>query len=135
VLGAMTVCLPSYSGAQPWLVLARPASDTASVAGRTSRNRRDLGLAFASVVLFLNGLPIVLAAIVNLVFGRTLTNAGLGLLLAPIGVGMIWAAICLRPGRRRWWLASLILLPVAAAAQFFDAYALGKGEFPLYGGS
>lgn len=104
------------------------------MAGSTSRNRRDLGLAFASFVLFINGLPMAFAAIVNCLFGRTVATAGLGLLLAPIGVGMIWTAICLRAGGRPWWLAALILLPVAAAGRFFDAYAVGKGEFPLVWG-
>jgi hypothetical protein len=100
----------------------------------TTRRLALVGLGSASVVLLGNGIPMIIAAVVNIVFVHSLAAIGLGLVLAATGVGLIAAAIRLYTGSHRWWLVSLGLLPVAAAFQFFDAHVLGDGRVPFVSG-
>jgi hypothetical protein len=104
------------------------------MASGTTRRLGLSGLGFPSVVLLGNGIPMVIAAVVNIVFVHSLAAVGLGLVLASVGIGLIAAAIRLYAGSHGWWLASLGLLPVAAAFQFFDAYVLGDGRVPVVSG-
>ncbi|MBX6723690.1 MAG: hypothetical protein IRY92_10740, partial [Dactylosporangium sp.] len=48
--------------------------------------------------------------------------------------GLITAAVRLYAGGHKWWLASLALLPITAAFQFFDAYVFGDGQVPVGSG-
>lgn len=107
---------------------------TAGMESGRSRRLGLIGLGFASVVLLGNGIPMIIGAATNIVFVHSLAAVGLGLVLAPAGIGLIAAAIRLYTGSHGWWLASLGLLPVAAAFQFFDAYVLGDGRVPLVSG-
>jgi hypothetical protein len=100
----------------------------------TARRLGLIGLGLASVVLLGNGVPMVIAAALHVVFGHSLASVGWAVALAPVGVVLSVTAIRLHTGGHGWWRASVGLLPVAAAFQFLDAYLFGDGRVPVVSG-
>jgi hypothetical protein len=100
----------------------------------TARRLGLIGLGFASVVLLGSGVPMVIAAALHILFGRSLASVGWALVFGSGGVVLSVAAIRLHACGSGWWGASLGLLPVVAAFQFLDAYVFGDGRVPVVSG-
>jgi hypothetical protein len=99
--------------------------------------RRPRSVVPAVLVLGCNGALLMFAGVVNLVafvIGREHEALPLAAGFGAVGSLMLAATLGLHSGRRLWWFASIVLLPMAGAFHFFDSYAYGDGRFPYVWG-
>jgi hypothetical protein len=99
-----------------------------------SRKRPPIAVFFPSLVLLLAGMGLAVAALFNLAFVHTPAAVAVAAAFTVASAAMIPTALRLYGGRRSGRIATMGLLPVVAAAQFFDAFVLGGGRFPLTAG-